>query len=97
MITDFRKVIKRPIVTEKSSALKEAKNQVVFEVDRKATKPAIKLAVEKAFNVKVENVNTLLMRGKKKTMGKYVGQRPNWKKAIVTLREGDTIEMAEGV
>ncbi len=97
MTTDLMKIIRRPVVTEKSTLLKEASNQVVFEVSRKASKPAIKLAVEKAFNVKVENVNTLVVRGKVKAMGRHVGKRPNWKKAIVTLKEGHSIEMAEGV
>lgn len=97
MTAELLRIIKRPVVTEKSTLLKEASNQVVFEVDRRASKPAIKRAIEKAFNVKVENVNTLVVRGKVKTMGRNTGKRPNWKKAIVTLKAGDAIEMAEGV
>lgn len=86
-------VIKRPIVlTEKATVLKEAANQVVFEVDLAANKIQIRDAVEKLFDVKVESVNTLIQRGKVKRLGRREYKRPNWKKAIVTLRQGDNIE-----
>lgn len=97
MNVELHKVLKRPIVTEKSTALKEAKGQVVFEVHRSATKPVIKAAVEKAFQVKVLDVNTMVVRGKFKRFGRFEGKKPNWKKAVVTLRPGDTIEVIEGV
>ncbi len=85
-------VIKRPIVlTEKAALLKEA-NQVVFEVDLKANKIEIRQAVEKLFGVKVTDVNTLVQRGKVKSIGRGPAKRPNWKKAIVTLRAGDDIQ-----
>ena len=85
-------VIKRPIVlTEKAALLKEA-NQVVFEVDLKANKIQIRHAVEQLFGVKVTEVNTLVQRGKVKRIGRGPAKRPNWKKAIVTLRAGDDIQ-----
>lgn len=86
------RIIKRPIaLTEKAARLKMDANQVIFEVDRTANKIEIRSAVEEMFGVKVENVNTLIQRGKVKRMGKSYGKRRNWKKAIVTLKEGDDI------
>ena len=85
-------IIKRPIaLTEKAARLRES-NQVVFEVAIAANKIEIKTAVESLFSVKVTDVNTLVQRGKVKRMGRVLGKRPNWKKAIVTLREGDDIQ-----
>ncbi len=85
-------IVKRPIaLTEKAARLKE-KNKVVFEVDRGANKLQIRDAVEALFSVKVTDVNTLVYRGKMKRMGRALAKRPNWKKAIVTLREGDDIQ-----
>jgi large subunit ribosomal protein L23 len=85
-------VIRRPIVlTEKSNRLRE-QNQVVFEVARDANKIQIRDAVEKLFKVKVARVNTLVMRGKDRRMGRTYGKMQNWKKAIVTLKEGDSID-----
>jgi large subunit ribosomal protein L23 len=86
-------IIKRPIaLTEKATQLKESHNQVVFEVDLAANKIQIKSAVEKLFDVKVTDVNTLVQRGKVKTLGRRALKKPNWKKAIVTLAEGQNIE-----
>ena len=86
-------VIRRPIVlTEKSTQLREKQNQVVFEVARDANKIEIRDAVEKLFKVKVDDVNTLVMRGKDRRMGRGYAKMQNWKKAIVTLKEGDTID-----
>ena len=86
------RIIKRPVaLTEKAARLKMDNNQVVFEVDRGANKIEIRSAVEEMFGVKVTDVNTLIQRGKVKRMGKSYGKRKNWKKAIVTLREGDDI------
>jgi large subunit ribosomal protein L23 len=86
-------IIKRPIaLTEKAATLKEEQNQVIFEVDLKANKIQIKNAVEKLFDVKVADVNTLIQRGKVKTLGRREFKRPNWKKAIVTLADGSNIE-----
>ena len=85
-------VIKRPIaLTEKASRLKTY-NQVVFEVALTANKLEIKSAVETLFGVRVTRVNTLVQRGKVKKTGRLELKRPNWKKAIVTLREGDDIQ-----
>jgi large subunit ribosomal protein L23 len=85
-------VIRRPIaLTEKASLLREA-NQVVFEVLRTANKVQIREAVQSLFKVKVTQVNTLVMRGKDRRMGRGYGKMQNWKKAIVTLKEGDTID-----
>ncbi len=91
-------VIIRPLImTEKGETLKEEQNKVLFEVSRGANKIEIKQAVEKLFNVEVIDVNTLNVRGKTGRVGRRAGKRPNWKKAIVTLVEGDTIEFFEGV
>ena len=85
-------VIRRPIVlTEKSNRLRE-QNQVVFEVARDANKIQIRNAVEKLFNVKVADVNTLVMRGKDRRMGRGYAKMQNWKKAMVTLKEGHSID-----
>src|SRR5215471_9721193 len=85
-------IIKRPIVlTEKSNRLRD-KNTVVFEVLRSANKVEIKEAVQKLFNVKVKSVNTLVMRGKDRRMGRGYAKTQNWKKAMVTLKEGSNID-----
>lgn len=84
-------IIKRPIVTEKTTAF-EGTNQVVFEVALEANKFMIRDAVEQLFDVKVTRVNTAVMQGKRKRFGRYFGKRSTWKKAVVTLREGDTID-----
>ncbi len=86
-------VLKSPLVTEKSSALKAEANKVVFRVARDANKIDIKSAVEKLFDVKVEEVNTMVNRGKPKRVGKSVGRRQNWKKAVVTLAEGTDLDV----
>lgn len=86
-------VIKRPILlTEKASRIRENENQYVFEVDTKANKIEIRSAVEKLFSVKVTSVNTLNQRGKDRRMGRGRAKRPNWKKAVVTLAEGQSIK-----
>lgn len=86
-------VIRRPLVTEKSQALKAQANKVVFEVLPTATKLEIKAAVETNFKVTVTGVATLRFRGKAKRVGKSIGRRQNWKKAIVTLKAGDEIDV----
>lgn len=91
----LHRTIVRPIVTEKSSAAYQERGEYTFEVSPDATKPAIRQAIESLFGVKVANVWTLNARGKTKRVGRTAGRRPNWKKAIVTLREG-TIEIFEG-
>lgn len=93
MLRTNETILKRPIIlTEKSSRLREGQNQVIFEVDRTANKVEIKNAVQKLFNVTVIDVNTLNMRGKERRMGRGYAKLNNWKKAIITLKEGDTIE-----
>lgn len=86
-------IIRRPIIlTEKSSRLREGDNKVIFEVHRDANKIQIKSAIEKLFGVGVVDVNTLVMRGKDRRMGRGYAKMQNWKKAIVTLKAGDAIQ-----
>jgi large subunit ribosomal protein L23 len=88
-----QEIIRRPIaLTEKATRLRDENNQVVFEVDRRANKIQIREAVETLFDVKVLAVNTMIFRGKTRRTRRQVVQRPNWKKAVVTLREGDDIQ-----
>ena len=94
-MTDPRKIILRPVITEKSSKLQEMKNSVAFMVSRKANKIEIKRAVQKMFDVHVEAVRTMNVHGKVKRMGRFEEKRPDWKKAVVTLREGDKIDFVE--
>ena len=96
-------IIKRPLVTEKSSRLNELtmgssspRAQVVFEVSKSSNKVQIKRAVEKLFSVKVDAVRTLVLPQKQRRVGRFVGLRPSWKKAIVTLAPGDKIDFFEG-
>jgi large subunit ribosomal protein L23 len=89
---DIYQVIKRPLVTEKNTRQKEAFNQVAFEVDRRANRSEIKQAVEKLFKVKVLRVNLMQMEGKKKKVGRFLGQKGDWKKALVRLAPGEMIE-----
>ncbi len=91
-----QKIILRPLVTEKSTRQKDESRQYIFQVDRKANKIEIKSAVERLFKVKVNDVRTLNVLGKVKRLGRRLGKRPDWKKAIVTLREGDRIDFFEG-
>jgi large subunit ribosomal protein L23 len=103
-------IIKRPLLTEKGTRLKETggsadvdldtestKPQLLFEVARDANKVEIRHAVEKLWNVSVLSVRTAVVRGKEKRMGRFVGKRSNWKKAIVTIAAGQNIEFFEGV
>jgi len=82
-------VIRRPLITEKTTALKETQRSLVFEVHRDATKPEIKKAVETLFSVKVADVRVANVHGKVKRQGRYFGKRPDWKKAYVVLKEGE--------
>jgi len=90
-------VIQQPLVTEKSNIAREEQNIATFRVDPDATKHEIRAAVEELFEVKVESVRTMRQPGKKKRVGKHMGRRPAWKKAIVELAEGQSIEFFEGV
>jgi large subunit ribosomal protein L23 len=89
-------IILAPVVTEKATRLNET-SQVTFKVTNDATKPEIKAAVEKLFNVKVEAVNTLVMKGKTKRFRGRKGQRSDWKKAMVKLQAGQTIDLTTGL
>ena len=89
------RVVRRPVVTEKSSAAQATHNQVTFEVEPTATKPEIAAAVERAFGVTVTAVRTMKAMGKEKRMWRFSGRRADWKKAIVTLKEGDEIQFYE--
>ncbi len=93
---NYLEVVKAPLVTEKLDTMREAQRVYAFEVDRRATKHDIRTAVEKLFSVHVEDVRTAVVRGKTKRVGMAQGQQPNWKKALVQLREGDKIEIFEG-
>jgi large subunit ribosomal protein L23 len=88
----LHQIIRKPLITEKTSLQKEAAQVVAFEVARDANKIEIKKAVESAFDVKVKNVNTVLVAGKVKRVGRQFGKRSNWKKAYVTLAEGSNID-----
>ncbi len=90
-------VLRRPIVTEKSGDLSTELGMYTFEVDMRANRHQVKGAVEKAFNVKVTNVNVMHVRGKKRRLGRVQGRTRDWKKAIVTLEAGQTIQFFEGV
>ena len=92
-MNNYRDIIKAPIVTEKSAKLAQEGNTITFSVDTKANKTEIKQAVEKLFNVKVESVNTVNVRPKKKRVGRYAGKTNKVKKAIVKLSEGSSIEL----
>ncbi len=94
---ELHSIIKRPLITEKSTTARDEGNKYIFEVDKRANKIEIGNAVEKIFKVKVVDVRTMNMTGKKKRMGRIIGQKSDWKKAIVTLAEGNTIEMFEKV
>jgi large subunit ribosomal protein L23 len=89
-------IIVRPVITEKTTLQKDERNQISFEVARRANRVEVKRAVEKVFNVRVAAVNTQHVKGKIKRRGRIVGKRKDWKKAIVTLMPGERIEFFEG-
>lgn len=93
----IHQVIQRPIVTEKSSIGREQNNLVTFAVDPRATKHDVRRAVESLFDVKVVGVHTMRMPRKTRRLGRFVGRKAEWKKAIVELVEGQSIEFFEGV
>jgi large subunit ribosomal protein L23 len=89
-------IIKRPLITEKTSIQKEDYNQMSFEVDCKANRVEIKRAIEDIFKVNVDTVRTMQVKGKTKQRGRIVGKRRNWKKAVVKLMPGERIDFFEG-
>jgi large subunit ribosomal protein L23 len=96
-VMDFYQVLKRPLVSEKSTKQKEQSNQIVFEVDRRANKVLVRNAVENIFKVHVIDVQVVNVKGKERRLGRNVGRKPDWKKAIVRLAPGENIEFFEGV
>jgi len=94
---DPRAIVRKAIITEKGTALREMRNQYYFEVARDANKIEIQRAIETIFNVKVGQVRTMQVRGKIKRQGRWQGKRPNWKKAIVTLKPDQKIELFEQI
>ncbi len=94
---DPHQAVLKPLLTEKGTRLKEEGNQYLFQVAKTANKVEIKHAIEQLFKVTVLDVRTTRVRGKVKRLGRFQGRKPDWKKAIATLKEGDTIEMYEGV
>lgn len=90
-------IIKRPLITEKTSQGREAKNAYAFEVDRKANKIQIKQAIEQIFKVKVLDINTIMMPGKGRRFGTHLSPKRPWKKAVAKLKAGERIEVYEGV
>jgi large subunit ribosomal protein L23 len=94
---ELYQVLKRPIVTEKSNYLSDVLNRYTFEVDRRATKQLVREAVETIFEVEVVNVNIMNVRGKTRRFGRIQGRTSDWRKAIVTVAEGEEISLYEGV
>jgi len=94
---DIYNVIKEPHVAEKGNLQKELFNQITFKVDKRANKVEIKKAVERLFKTKVLDIKTLNIKGKKRRVGRNMGKRPDWKKAIVRLAPGEKVEFFEGL
>jgi len=97
MNRESRAVVRRAMISEKGTRIREKQNGYLFEVARDANKIEIKKAIESIFSVKVDSVRTIRVHGKPKRMGRYAGHRPDWKKALVTLKKGETIEIFEQV
>jgi len=96
-VMDLYQIIKRPLVTEKGTKQKEQSNQLAFEVDRRANKILVRNAVENIFKVKVVSVRMMNVKGKERRVGRNVGRKADWKKAIVRLAPGENIEFFEGI
>ena len=94
---DPRQVVRKALITEKGTALRDLRNQYHFEVARDANKIEIRHAIEAIFSVKVDHVRTMQMRGKVKRQGRFSGRRRDWKKAIVTLQPDHKIELFEQI
>ena len=97
MKKDARSIVRKVLITEKGTVLRETQNQYFFEVARDANKIDIKRAVETIFHVKVDDVRTMQLRGKVKRQGRWVGKRNDWKKAIVTLGADQKIDLFEQI
>jgi large subunit ribosomal protein L23 len=96
MMLTHQDIVRRPVVSEKTERERQLNRQFTFEVHQEASKIQVKAAIEKLFNVHVTDVRTAIARGKNKRVGRNMGRRPNWKKAIVTLKEGESIALFEG-
>jgi large subunit ribosomal protein L23 len=96
-LKEAKAIVLKPLITEKGSRLREKGNTYVFRVATAANRLEIKRAVEEIFNVKVKSVRTMVAHGKVKRLGAFSGRRPDWKKALVTLGEGQTIDLFEQV
>jgi large subunit ribosomal protein L23 len=92
---EINQIIKLPLITERSTQLKEKENKYVFMVAKNASKNQIKKAIEELFDVDVVKVNTAIVSGKLRRLGRYQGYRPDWKKAIVKLKPGQEIKIVE--
>jgi large subunit ribosomal protein L23 len=97
MMKDARSIVRKVLITEKGTVLRETQNQYFFEVARDANKIDVKRAIETIFHVKVDTVRTMQLRGKVKRQGRWVGKRNDWKKAIVTLQPDQKIELFEQI
>ncbi len=93
---DARTIIGKPLLTEKNHTLRDEENKYVFQVALDANKLEIKSAVEEIFDVQVNAVKTMRVKGKVKRLGRFEGKRPDWKKAIITLADGDAIDLFAG-
>lgn len=96
MNLDIHEIIRHPLITERSTDLREGMNKVVFVVNTHANKHQIKHAIEETLKVKVEKVNIINVEGKKKRLGRFEGKKSDWKKAIVTLKKGEKLNIFEG-
>lgn len=94
---DLYQIIKRPLITEKGTKQKKQSNQLAFEVDRHANKILVRNAIESIFKVKVLSVRVMNVKGKERRVGRNVGRKADWKKAIVRLAQGENIEFFEGI
>jgi len=94
---NIKDIIRRPIITEKATMMRDAENKYVFEVVKNCNKIEIKQAVEDLFSVSVTSVRTYTTHGKIRSRGRFKGRRPDWKRAIIQLKDGDSIEFFEGV
>ena len=92
-----KNIIRKPVITEKATHLKEKSNKYEFEVERNSNKIEIKKAIEEIFKVTVKDVHTYITHGKIRTRGRFKGRRPDCKRAVVLLKEGDSIEFFEGI
>jgi len=97
MKADLRHIIKTHVATERSTALREANNEYIFEVENQANKHQIREAIESAFKVHVSQVRTMIVAGKPRRMGRFQGKTATWKKAIVRLRQGESIAMFDNI